>query len=298
MSDTLQMNAPSPQRHLAAIMFTDVVGYSAIAQRDDALALELLEEHRGILRPLFARFDGREIKTIGDAFMVEFTSALSAANCALEIQRALAKRNHDVATDRQIEARIGIHIGDVMHRDGDVYGDGVNIASRIQPLAAPGGICISQDVERQIRNAFTPRLEKLRPTELKNIQLPLDLFRVVLPWEKRRDAAATTRRPQSRAVWISIFILSILLFAIGVWFFRSHSHAVPASKSVAVLPFVNMSADTDNEYFADGITEDIINALTQIKRTPRRRENFGFLLQRKAHRRTHCGRAAERTNRS
>jgi adenylate cyclase len=155
------MNSPMSQRHLAAILFTDIAGYSAIAQRDDGLALALLEEHREILRPLFAQFGGQEIKTIGDAFMVEFSSALSAANCAVEIQRELAKRNHDVASDRQIEVRIGIHIGDVMHRDNDVYGDGVNIASRIQSLAAPGGICISQDLERQIRNAFTPRLESL-----------------------------------------------------------------------------------------------------------------------------------------
>ncbi len=241
------MNSPSPQRRLAAIAFTDFVGYSAIAQRDDPLALELLEEHREILRPLFARFGGQEIKTIGDAFMVEFSSALDAANCAVEIQRTLAKRNHDVATGRRIEVRIGIHIGDVMHRDRDVYGDGVNIASRIQPLAAPGGICISQDVERQIRNTFTPRLEKLGPTELKNIQLPLDLFRVVLPWEKPKRIIASTRRPQSRTVWMSILSLSILLLAIGVWFFRAHPHSAPASKSVAVLPFVNMSAEKEND---------------------------------------------------
>src|SRR5205809_245339 len=259
------MNSPSPQRRLAAIAFTDFVGYSAIAQRDDPLALELLEEHREILRPLFARFGGQEIKTIGDAFMVEFSSALDAANCAVEIQRTLAKRNHDVATGRQIEVRIGIHIGDVMHRDRDVYGDGVNIASRIQPLAAPGGICISQDVERQIRNTFTPRLEKLGPTELKNIQLPLDLFRVVLPWEKPKRIVASTRRPQSRTVWMSILSLSILLRAIGVWFFRAHPHTAPASKSVAVLPFVNMSTEKENEYLSDGITEDLCTALTQVK---------------------------------
>jgi adenylate cyclase len=272
------MNLPTSQRHLAAIMFTDVVGYSAIAQRDDPLALELLEEHREILRPLFARFGGQEIKTIGDAFMVEFSSALDAANCAVEIQRTLAKRNHDVATDRQIEVRIGIHIGDVTHRDGDVYGDGVNIASRIQPLAAPGGICISQDVERQIRNAFTPCLEKLGPTELKNIQLPLDLFRVVLPWEKPKRAAVSTPRSQSRAVWMLIFVALIVLLAIGVGFFRLRSHAAPASKSVAVLPFVNMSAEKDNEYLSDGIAEDLCTALTQVKglHVPARTSSFAF----------------------
>src|SRR5258706_2524925 len=112
------------QRKLAAIMFTDMVGYSALAQRNEALALELLEEHRALLRSLFACFNGTEIKTIGDAFLVEFHSALEAAQCAVEIQRTLAKRNHDVTAERRIELKIGIHIGDVMHRGGDVYGDG------------------------------------------------------------------------------------------------------------------------------------------------------------------------------
>src|SRR6266852_485821 len=122
------MTVPSEQRLLAAIMFTDMVGYSALAQHDDALALELLEEHRRILRSIFPRFHGAEIKTIGDAFMVEFQSALEAAQCALEIQRTLAKRNPDVSSEHRIELRIGIHVGDVVHRDADVYGDGMNIA--------------------------------------------------------------------------------------------------------------------------------------------------------------------------
>src|SRR5437867_9987548 len=104
-------------------MFTDMAGYTALAQRNEALALELLEEHRRILRSIFPRFNGTEIKTIGDAFLVEFQSALEAAQCALEIQRTLAKRNHDVSSDRRIELKIGIHIGDVIHRDGDVYGE-------------------------------------------------------------------------------------------------------------------------------------------------------------------------------
>src|SRR3954451_12453753 len=176
------------QRRLAAIMFTDMVGYSALAQRDDKLALELLEEHRRLLRAIFPQFNGVEIKTIGDAFLVEFGSALEAAQCAIEIQRTLSKRNHDVAHDRRIEVKIGIHIGDVMHRDGDVYGDGVNIASRIEQLAGAGGICVSTDVERQIRNALEARIQKFGAAELKNIKMPMDLFRIVLPWETRAKA--------------------------------------------------------------------------------------------------------------
>src|SRR6202163_5060000 len=146
------MSAAGEQRKLAAIMFTDMVGYSALSQRDDRLALELWEEHRRLLREIFPRFNGTEIKSIGDAFLIEFNSALEAAQCAIEIQRTLAKRNHDVTSDRRIELKIGIHIGDVMHRDGDVYGDGVNMPSRIEPLADAGGVCLSMGVEREIPN--------------------------------------------------------------------------------------------------------------------------------------------------
>src|ERR1700748_1754428 len=179
------MSATGEQRKLAAIMFTDMVGYSALSQRDDKLALELLEEHREILRKIFLEFNGTEIKTIGDAFLVEFQSALEAAECAIAVQGTLAHRNADAAADRQIQVKIGIHIGDVVHRGGDVYGDGVNIASRIEPLAGAGGICVSMDVERQIRNALEARFEKLASTDLKNISVPMDLFRIVLPWEQR-----------------------------------------------------------------------------------------------------------------
>ena len=132
------MSNPGEQRKLAAIMFTDMVGYSALSQRDDKLALELLEEHREILRKFSREHNGTEIKTIGDAFLVEFRSALEAAQCAIEIQRTLAKRNHDVTGERRIELKIGIHIGDVVHRGGDVYGDGVNIASRIEATGGRG----------------------------------------------------------------------------------------------------------------------------------------------------------------
>ena len=273
------MSTQPEQRRLAAIMFTDVVGFSAMSQRNDALALELLEEHREILRPIFARFEGREIKTIGDAFLVEFASALSAVSCAVEVQRALAKRNHDVAPERQIELRIGIHIGDVIHRDGDVYGDGVNIASRIQALSGPGGICISQDVERQISNAFVPRLERIGPAELKNIQLPMELFRVVLPWTKPKEMQPRTSLPKSHAVWMSLLAAAVVIVAgASAWILRSHSHGIPAAKSVAVLPFVNMSTEKENDYLGDGITEDLCAALTQLEglHVPARTSSFAF----------------------
>src|SRR6266403_1418776 len=174
------------QRKLAAIMFTDMVGYSALSQRDEKLAQELLEEHRRLLREIFPRFNGTEIKTIGDAFLVEFG-------------RALAHRNADAPTDRQIQVRIGVHIGDVVHRGGDVYGDGVNIASRIEPVAGPGGICVSMDVELQLRNALEARFEKLATTELKNISVPMELFRIVLPWERPSPTAAKSEIRSSKS---------------------------------------------------------------------------------------------------
>src|SRR5437667_2085233 len=227
------------QRKLAAIMFTDMVGYSALSQRDEKLAQELLEEHRQLHREIFPRFNGTEIKTIGDAFLVEFGSALEAAQCAIEIQRTLAKRNADIAPDRRIELKIGVHIGDVVHRGGDVYGDGVNIASRIEPVAGPGGICISMDVERQIRNALEARFEKLATTELKNISVPMDLFRIVLPWERKSEVRGQRSEVTKSSVALSgskLFWPAILvLLGLGIgWWWITIPRKNPASAGVAI----------------------------------------------------------------
>src|SRR5256714_58978 len=271
---------PPEERKLAAIMFTDMVGYSALAQRDDKVALELLEEHRRLLREIFPRFHGTEIKTIGDAFLVEFGSALEAAQCAIEIQRTLAKRNHDVTSDRRIELKIGIHIGDVVHREGDVYGDGVNIASRIEALAGAGGICVSMDVERQIRNALEARFEKFGTADLKNISLPMDLFRIVLPWETGAKAEVGMPRTSKKSPILipAAALLAIALLAGWWWTQRSSKNqqvvtaqALPAApanapdpKSVAVLPFVNLSDDKGSEYFSDGVSEELLTVLQKI----------------------------------
>jgi adenylate cyclase len=284
---------PTEERKLAAIMFTDMVGYSALAQRDDKVALELLEEHRRLLREIFPRFHGTEIKTIGDAFLVEFGSALEAAQCAIEIQRTLAKRNHDVATDRQFAVKIGIHIGDVVHREGDVYGDGVNIASRIEQLAGAGGICVSMDVERQIRNALEARFEKFGSADLKNIKLPMDLFRIVLPWEKGTEPSAP-RTARKSPVLIPAAVLIIIAFIVAGWWWSEraskHQHSVtaqsasaapanaPDQKSVAVLPFVNLSDDKGSEYFSDGVSEELLTVLQKIPgmRVAARTSAFSF----------------------
>jgi len=175
----------SQQRRLAAIMFTDMVGYSALSQKNEALALELLNEHRKILRELFASYGGREIEAVGDGFFVECPSALAAAQCAVEIQRALHDRNASQSADRQILVRIGLHLGDVVVQDTRVHGDGVNIAARIEPLAEPGGICLSEDVARQIRNKIDQPLLGLGRANLKNIQTPVEIYRLVLPWDRK-----------------------------------------------------------------------------------------------------------------
>jgi adenylate cyclase len=268
-------------RKLAAIMFTDMVGYSALSQGDDKLALQLLEEHRELLRKIFPEFNGTEIKTIGDAFLVEFQSALEAAQCAIAIQRALAKRNADAPAERQIQVRIGVHIGDVVHRGGDVYGDGVNIASRIEPLAGAGGICVSMDVERQIRNAVETRFEKLAPTELKNISVPMELFRIVLPWEKQPAFATRPRtisdaRSSNKRIWIAGAVILLLIVGIGWWWStRPHKNLASSApegsqsqnipeKSIAVLPFDNLSSDKENAYFAEGIQDEILTDLAKV----------------------------------
>ena len=170
------------QRKLAAIMFTDMVGFSALTQRNEALAIELLAEHQRRLRPIFSQHGGREIKATGDGFLVEFTSALQAVRCAVAIQTTMVQRNAAEAADRRILLRIGLHLGDVEVRDGAVFGDGVNIAARIEPLAEPGGICITGPVYDQVHNKIDEPLVRIAKPEMKNIQVPIAVYRVVLPW--------------------------------------------------------------------------------------------------------------------
>ena len=165
---------------LAAIMFTDLVGFSAISQKNETLALKMLERHRQIIREHLPQFAGREIQTIGDGFLIEFESAVEATRCGVQIQRALAEINHQAVIGQEIQVRIGIHVGDVIHCNGDILGDGVNIAARIEPLAEPGGICVSQHVYDQIRNKIDLPMLALGAVDLKNIAEPIPLYRISL----------------------------------------------------------------------------------------------------------------------
>jgi len=205
------------QRKLAAIMFTDMVSYSALTQRNEATALKVLEEHRQLLRPLFCKHQGREIKTVGDAFLVEFASTLEAIRCAAGIQEILKDYNGLADQSFKIQIRIGLHLGDVVYRENDVFGDGVNIASRIEPLAKPGGICLSQQVYDQVHNKFAGKFIRLGAVNLKNIQAPLNIYRLVLPWEKKRwiftnQLAFRLRQNKTRAA----VAIALILFLVGI----------------------------------------------------------------------------------
>jgi adenylate cyclase len=218
------------QRRLAAIMFTDMVGYTALAQKNEPLSLSLLEDQRKLVRSILARHDGREVKTMGDAFLVEFSSALDAVRCAYDIQRAAREFNLAQSEERKLELRVGIHLGDVVESQGDISGDAVNIASRIEQLAEPGGICLTRQVYDQVHNKLELQLSSLGESKLKNVDQTTEVFRVVMPWVSRQEALR------------------------GAY----------DKKRIAVLPFANISRDSADEYFADGMTEEIIATMSRI----------------------------------
>ena len=217
-------------RRLAAIMFTDLVGFTALSQRNESVALSVLSEQRELLRPVFIRHDGREVKTIGDAFLVEFPSALSAVKCAYEIQKITREFNNSLPEERRVHLRIGIHLGDVVESQGDISGDAVNVASRIESLADSGGVCLTRQVYDQVQNKFELPLRSLGTRLLKNVSSSMEVYKMVMPWDAT-VAALSGRRDASR---------------------------------IAILPFANISPDPADEYFSDGMTDELIAVLSKI----------------------------------
>jgi TolB-like protein/class 3 adenylate cyclase/tetratricopeptide (TPR) repeat protein len=291
------------RRKLAAIMFTDMVGYSILSQRNEALALELLAENQRLLRTQFPLFNGREVKTTGDGFLIEFPSALQATQCAVEIQRAVVARNSTQPAERHIHVRIGIHVGDVVYREADMYGDGVNIAARIEPLAIGGGICLSDTVYAQVRNKLDVGLTKLNSPDLKHIEVPMDVYRVVLPWQQQAPVVAKSAWPSPSKPSARLVVglaVALALGGAGWWLFHPPGQAAKQSanpqtnapgspaaaattsatdqKSIAVLPFVNMSADKADEWVSDGMTEELLNVLAKVPglHVPGRSSSFAF----------------------
>jgi TolB-like protein/class 3 adenylate cyclase len=227
------------ERRLAAVLAADVAGYSRLmgADEEDTLA-RLKAVRKAVVDPTIASHHGRIVKTTGDGMLVEFASAVDAARCAVEVQRGMAAQNADVPQDVRIEFRIGIHVGDIIIDDNDIFGDGVNIAARLEGIAEPGGVCISDDAQRQIRGKVDMTFDDMGPQNLKNIAEPMRAWRG-LP---NGNAPSTTpAKPSAEPALLPL----------------------PDKPSIAVLPFQNMSGDPEQEYFADGMVEEIITALSR-----------------------------------
>jgi adenylate cyclase len=224
-----------PVRRLAAILAADVAGYSRLMGADEEGTLERLKAlRRELLDPKITEHHGRIVKTTGDGMLVEFASVVDAVRCAVEVQQAMPERNTDVGPESRIELRIGINLGDVIVEGDDLYGDGVNIAARIEALADAGGVFVSNTVYDQVRDRLPLLYEDLGEQQVKNIARPVRAYRV-------RDAAKSASAPAPSAL------------------------PLPDKPSIAVLPFANMSGDPEQEYFADGMVEEITTALSRIR---------------------------------
>jgi adenylate cyclase len=235
MSDPMTVS-----RRLVAVFTADVEGYSRLMGTDEVGTLKGLTERRAILDRIIGEHRGRIANTAGDSVLAEFGSAVDAVQCAVEAQTALAEANSSIAPDRRISFRIGIHIGDVMIRAGDLFGDGVNISARLQSIAKPGGVCISGVTYDQVRKVLPMTFVDLGVQQVKNIHEPIRAYQVGTPSETREAVparVADTEKPPP----------------------------LPDKPSIAVLPFQNMSGDPEQEYFADGMVEEIITALSRFK---------------------------------
>ncbi len=268
---TKELESPGRQRKLVAIMFTDMVGYSALTQKNESLAIDLLEIHRKLLRPIFLKHSGREVESIGDAFFVEFNSAVKAASCAIEIQKMLHERNLNIDSEKKIILRIGLHVGDVVHIGKHVHGDGVNIAARLEPLSAPGGICLSEDVVRQIQNKIEFPVKKLGAKKLKNIESPVDIYSIVFPWDREQERGIKPHNKRKILAGIgTVILLFILVFIIppGSQFINSlfSTELIPSEQHLLVLPLTNIGGDPGRQAFCDGLMETLSSKLTQIER--------------------------------
>ncbi len=267
------------ERHLAAIVAADVVGYSRLMGVDEKGTLSALKAHRTqLIDPLVAAHKGRLVKAMGDGLLLSFPSVVEAVSCALAMQHGMAKRNQEVAGDRRIEFRIGVNIGDVIIEKGDVFGDGVNIAARLEQIAPPGGICMSEDVYRQIRGKLEIPVADAGEQNLKNISSPIRVYRIEPSVAAAFDAPPLPTEPQARwraravagtaaaAVVLIAAVLGFALMRTPTEALRPTAPARPVIAAstmpiVAVLPFANQTGDDSQDYFADGVTEEVINAL-------------------------------------
>jgi adenylate cyclase len=273
----------SETRKIAAILVSDVVGYSRLAGTDEDRTLARLRALRSdLIVPTISLHHGRIVKRTGDGSVIEFRSVVDAVRCALEVQHAMVERNAGVAPEKRIEFRIGIHLGDIVEEsDGDLMGDGVNIAARLEGIAAPGAICLSEDAYRQVSGRLDMAVTDLGPTQLKNIERSIRVYslQVGVPAQAKPAKPVTPAAPTPHKRRFGLAPLAAALTALlvvisgGAWWFldarspasvAANRPAEAAHLSIVVLPFTNLSGDPAQDYFADGITENLTTELSRI----------------------------------
>jgi adenylate cyclase len=262
-------------RKLAAILVSDVAGYSRLAGADEDRTLARLRTLRSdLIDPIISVHHGRVVKRTGDGSIIEFRSVVDAVRCAVEVQTAMIERNAGVPLEKRIEFRVGVHLGDVVEEsDGDLMGDGVNIAARLEGIAAPGAICLSEDAYRQVSGRLDMEFIDLGPTKLKNIEKLIRAYSL----EVGKLAQATPTKPLSKrpSAMLAAGIMAFIVIALGAGYFlianriatavpTAAAPAAPARLSIVVLPFTNLSNDPSQEYFADGVTENLTTELSRI----------------------------------
>jgi adenylate cyclase len=270
-------------RRLAAIVSADVVGYSLLMGRDDSATLAGLKAHRQeFIDPKIAEYGGRIVKTTGDGLLLEFPSVVDAVRCAVDAQRGMAERNAGVPPEQQIEFRIGINVGDIIIDGDDIFGDGVNVAARLQTLAEPGGICVSRVVRDQVLDKLSFAFEDLGSQQVKNITRPVEAYRVNLATGALQARSSGTRRwrrlMRSPWRWIAFGVLVFGVVGVAVWTLpqfwktgvapKSSPAAVTADAgplSIVVLPFTNLTGDPSQAYVADGLTASLTADLSRIR---------------------------------
>ena len=275
------MTAESINRKLTAILSADAKGYSRLMGEDEVGTVQLLKEYREIMAQLIHQHRGRVVDSPGDNLLVEFNSVVDATGCAVKIQEALQIKNAELSEDKRLEFRIGINLGDVLEDEDRIYGDGVNIAARIEGLAEPGGICISRTAYDQVKNKLELGYEYLGEHSVKNIAEPVRVYRILTEPEAAGRVIGEKRflgRIPRKAAMVAIVILIIVAGGLIGWNIYLHqskriepasldkmAHRLPDKPSIAVLPFDNLSEDPKQEYFSDGLTEEIITALSKTK---------------------------------